>query len=76
MMQRVVADRNMYLNLKCNTLLKPNSSAVLRASESGGDLCLVCETTPDADWRKVQLQKCSRASAEMIVALKRHVKKN
>lgn len=34
------------------------------------------ETTPGAGQWKVQLQKCSRASAAVIAALKRHVKKN
>lgn len=34
------------------------------------------ETAPGAGQWKVQLQKCSRASAAVIAALKRHVKKN
>lgn len=41
MIKGVVADRNICLNLKCNTLSKPNSNAVLIEFESGSDLYLI-----------------------------------
>lgn len=40
MFKEVIADRNIGLNLKCNTLSKPNSNAALTGFESGGDLYL------------------------------------